>query len=672
MAVLYVGGAFEFSFISRRPLITDNPDVPPSPPVTTRPSESGSTPPDSNTTPPQSESLGGNETSSPETEPPTSARPDTTTPETNPSTPSFSPPTVLELKEQGYYITYNKYSEGMVIVSIPLIEAPTSLLFGKKPYREATKEKLYSDETFAHGTMSMTTIDRYSVETYMEYILVAGKNGISLYDNYGNYILTQKDLAPAYTRDRQDRPLFFIGSKKEEYYYYDDTTVSLVLSDYNDFLDGRGVYFNYNPLYGKSDNGIYAMAQEITYTKTYSINMSASYEKFNIGPEIARALYENFPVYAEKVARYNMRFAAALKEAKKEIAAEKKEEAQNSSNAETTLSPDETLSPDAVTGTGTTVQTTPAAPSVSDTLPSPTPIDDPEQTTAQGTTYSDTTAQGTTASGETGTDTATDTVTGETTPSDTTVDGTTAESYPSDRYEGTATLTVEFVGYRFGFGKSEDKITYKYEFARTYNFRGSRAAIVRDDGTLFFVNTSYRRTADGYSAYAKKIEGTESSVWYYVNYYEPLYKDIRGFGHLYYDSGYVMVRKAETEKMRNKRVGDDLNILLDANGKQVAVPSGYTLVTCTEGVMTLERLGRYGYYDPAKQEWLVSPVYTHADPFYEGMGVLCNAEGKYGVIDRAGNVIIPFEFDYISMMANGLVSAYVEDAGWQVFAKMTK
>ncbi len=124
--------------------------------------------------------------------------------------------------------------------------------------------------------------------------------------------------------------------------------------------------------------------------------------------------------------------------------------------------------------------------------------------------------------------------------------------------------------------------------------------------------------------------------------------------------------------MRNKRVGDDFNILLDANGKQVAVPSGYTLVTCTEGVMTLERLGRYGYYLPDKQEWLVSPIYTDAAPFYEGMGVLCDQNGKYGVIDSAGNTVIPFEFDYLSMMSNGLISAYVKDVGWQVFAKMTK
>ena len=58
----------------------------------------------------------------------------------------------------------------------------------------------------------------------------------------------------------------------------------------------------------------------------------------------------------------------------------------------------------------------------------------------------------------------------------------------------------------------------------------------------------------------------------------------------------------------------------------------------------------------------------NADELFDDGGT----DGEIGAIDRNGNVVIPFEFEYLSTMSTGLISAYNAEDGWRVFAKMAK
>ena len=737
-SVLYIDGFFEFTFIDRHdPVSTDAS----TPPINTTAPINGTTPSDTtaripvtgvtsqvgDTSSPDSSGIGG----------------DITSPEDN----RFSPISIRDYIKDGYSVTYKDYTSDMVIAEVPLPQAFAEMISGSAIYRESVIALTYSDETFIYSELVSSSRERYTVETYMGYILITVEEGTAIYDYDGTLLfLSPVPLSPAYTRDRDNRPLYFTGNTTD-FYYVDFEQRLLVLSDYNDEAEGRGLYFNYNPSFGVSDNKYTIFSQYMEYTREFSIDLGSSYKKSYVSHLIAKELYLMYPRYAELVARANKRFAAALKEAKKEIAQEEADKKTDTSDVttvspetaappdtseatrapeeittpETTLSPetvsptpDVTVSPDTVTDTPNTPEvTTPdttaspevitapevtVSPAESTTIPDVTLSPDttissdttvsPDTTEPSDTTDpSDTTVSSDTTSGDVTTspdtsDTSSDpdtTAGDETTVSpdssteeEVTVPEETTSKYPSDSLEGSDWVTKTFYGIRFALGTDPAKPKYGYKLARAYNFSGGRAAIVDDNRKLTFLNTSFKTAINGYKSFKNEIEGADQSTYFIRNYFEPLYNDARGLGHLYFDEGYVMVRCVEVQSMFRKIIGRDENILLDTSGAVILPPDGYTLVTFTEGIMVLERNGRYGYYAPDTQTWIAQPIYTYIEPFYEGIGVLGMEGGNIGAVDREGNTVIPFNYSYVSTMSTGLISVYSADYGWQVFAKLSK
>jgi len=98
-------------------------------------------------------------------------------------------------------------------------------------------------------------------------------------------------------------------------------------------------------------------------------------------------------------------------------------------------------------------------------------------------------------------------------------------------------------------------------------------------------------------------------------------------------------------------------------------PAGYTLAGYADGILLLERQGKYGYYHKDGY-WLAQPIYTYAQPFMEGLGVIGFAGGKVGAIDVAGNVVIPFTYEYISAPSSGLMAVFSKKDGWSVLVKV--
>jgi len=99
--------------------------------------------------------------------------------------------------------------------------------------------------------------------------------------------------------------------------------------------------------------------------------------------------------------------------------------------------------------------------------------------------------------------------------------------------------------------------------------------------------------------------------------------------------------------------------------------AGYSIVAYSDGVVLLEKKGRYGFLETATGQWIADPQYTYAEPFCEGLAVIGYADGKRCMIDTEGNVVLPMVYDHISQCSNGTVVAYAEGQGWSIYNKMS-
>ena len=215
--------------------------------------------------------------------------------------------------------------------------------------------------------------------------------------------------------------------------------------------------------------------------------------------------------------------------------------------------------------------------------------------------------------------------------------------------------------------------TTEYDFKRAYNFSEGLGCVVTEpyykDGGLFFVDGSGRRlftTKDQYTNNTDRIVITTLMP--------PVDTGEASIGSFYYDHGLVRVRRESIDGTNYIfdhviRYLDTEDILIDRSGNEFPIPEGYELVAYSDGVILLKRHGKYGYMDYTGK-WIAEPVYSEGKPFSEGLGVLTTADGRCGVIDASGNVVVPFEYSSVSSCSDGVMAAYHPDKGWQILRKM--
>ncbi len=213
----------------------------------------------------------------------------------------------------------------------------------------------------------------------------------------------------------------------------------------------------------------------------------------------------------------------------------------------------------------------------------------------------------------------------------------------------------------------------EYEFKRAYNFSEGLGCVVTEpyykDGGLYFVDGSGRRlfpTKDQYTNNTDRIVITTLMP--------PVDTGEASIGSFYYDHGLVRVRRESIDGTNYIwdhviRYLDTEDILIDRSGNEFPIPEGYELVSYSDGVILLKRHGQYGYMDYTGK-WIAEPVYKDGKPFSEGLGVLTTADGRCGVIDVSGNVVVPFEYSSISSCSDGVMAAYHPERGWQILRKM--
>lgn len=154
------------------------------------------------------------------------------------------------------------------------------------------------------------------------------------------------------------------------------------------------------------------------------------------------------------------------------------------------------------------------------------------------------------------------------------------------------------------------------------------------------------------------------SVTVNMDYYPPTSRDENALGYFYFDDGLIRVRRINGDKTSDE-------LIIDSSASPIALPSDYDIVAYSDSRILLKKNERYGYMT-SRLEWIALPEFSHANPFYEGLAAVCDQNGRYGMIDRNGETVIPFVFDYVSNCSDGLVLAYKKDVGWKLFAKLEK
>jgi len=212
-----------------------------------------------------------------------------------------------------------------------------------------------------------------------------------------------------------------------------------------------------------------------------------------------------------------------------------------------------------------------------------------------------------------------------------------------------------------------------YDYTDAYAFREGFAAVTttKNRGGLYFIDENGKRTFDTWKYYFN-----EHNRDVYENLVHPLTDGRENLGFYYFEHGLTRVRRQVIDAYNWAYVGrvrttKDEHILIRTDGTEYELPAGYTLEGYSDGMILLSKDGLYGFIDYTG-EWIAQPIYSAATPFVCGLATLTTQDGRVGMIDTEGNIVLQFTFDYISQVSDGLIATYREQNGWTVLKMMEK
>ncbi|MCL1858048.1 MAG: WG repeat-containing protein [Oscillospiraceae bacterium] len=216
-----------------------------------------------------------------------------------------------------------------------------------------------------------------------------------------------------------------------------------------------------------------------------------------------------------------------------------------------------------------------------------------------------------------------------------------------------------FVGYtrKWGYLDSDTanvKIPRNYE--QTFNFRENIGIAYQDSpgrgNKLFFLDENgYNYLSTNYSYFAPDT----------VN------KNHLGF--FYFDHG--LTRVYEREFDRRSGAITERELIVNIYGKPFYIPEDYNIKAYSDGMILLEKNGYYGFMNYLG-EWVANPIFTYAQPFYEGVAVIGLENGKKALIDTQGNLVAKFKYNAITNCTGGIVALFEKDQGWTILNKVRR
>ncbi len=213
----------------------------------------------------------------------------------------------------------------------------------------------------------------------------------------------------------------------------------------------------------------------------------------------------------------------------------------------------------------------------------------------------------------------------------------------------------------------------KYPYSDAYAFSEGLALARDEDNHYYSILTESGTSYSGAVTKDYPLTGRDVIEWITA----PATTGIESLGSFYFDHDLVRVRIRAIDaiyyRYSSKRIVTtyEKDTLMDKDGNLFAIPGGYRLVSYSDGMLLLEKDGRYGYMN-YEGNWVLEPRYTYARPFIEGLAVVGYRDGRVGVVDTAGNFVVPLFYEYISDMSSGVMVTYRAGEGWRVLAKMVK
>lgn len=224
-------------------------------------------------------------------------------------------------------------------------------------------------------------------------------------------------------------------------------------------------------------------------------------------------------------------------------------------------------------------------------------------------------------------------------------------------------------GMRWGYKDARGKVLIapRYLYAYPFGADGLAAVIVYNDtveaATLAFIDKTGKARIDVAGKLLRDYTINDADV--YDGYYQCLSNDETALGSYYFDHGYVRVRHRMVLRTKIYNAYIDEETLIDKDGKEFRMPDGYKLVAYSDGILLLEKGGKYGYMN-YRGEWIAQPVYTYAEPFSQGLAVV-GGTGAIGMIDTTGAFVINPTYEHVSAASRGVIAAYREKDGWTLF-----
>lgn len=224
----------------------------------------------------------------------------------------------------------------------------------------------------------------------------------------------------------------------------------------------------------------------------------------------------------------------------------------------------------------------------------------------------------------------------------------------------------------YGFGGASGNMRTEYKYLKAFNYSEGLGAAVDADGFMHFLGEHlYAKISGHYQIYKNYNSARRRLLCLYLM---PDTFGEESLGFFYFDRGLVRVRCQVVDAYHfierdKKYTASDTDIIIRSDGTQFPTPSDYRVISYSNGVILLEKDGKYGYMDYTGK-WILQPEYTVAKPFYEGLAVVGN-EGALGVIDTTGAFVIPTGFDEIESASGGVIACYSNEDGWLLLNKMT-
>lgn len=211
--------------------------------------------------------------------------------------------------------------------------------------------------------------------------------------------------------------------------------------------------------------------------------------------------------------------------------------------------------------------------------------------------------------------------------------------YPSYLSGYNAEYSVFEEGGMFGLRKVADgTVIIPAKYVDVYGVSEGRSIAVDKDNRLYMFDTNGKLISNSY--YATEDDGASAI-------------------------GYFFVRKGLTRA----RSSSGEEIILRADGSVFQIPSGFSVLAYSDGAILLKGQKGYGYM-LYNGKWLCSPDYEMAQPFNEGLAVVCDKSGLYGMIDLSGATVVPHLFNSLSNSSDGVVVAYTQKFGYYILNKI--